>query len=57
MSREETPTLELRNVYRSFKQGSQTLEVLRGINLNIEKGEIVALIGRKIDDAANCRTA
>lgn len=45
MSREETPTLELRNVYRSFKQGSQTLEVLRGINLNIEKGEIVALIG------------
>ena len=45
MSREETPTLELRNVYRSFKQGSQTLEVLRGINLNIEKGAIVALIG------------
>ena len=45
MSREETPTLELRNVYRSFKQGSQILEVLRGINLNIEKGEIVALIG------------
>lgn len=39
MSREETPTLELRNVYRSFKQGSQTLEVLRGINLNIEKAK------------------
>lgn len=41
----ETPTLELKNVYRSFKQGTQTLEVLRGVNLDIEKGEIVALIG------------
>lgn len=39
------PTLELKNVYRSFKQGSQTLEVLRGISLDIEKGEVVALIG------------
>lgn len=39
------PTLELKNVYRSFKQGSQTLEVLKGINLDIEKGEVIALIG------------
>lgn len=39
------PTLELKNVYRSFKQGSQTLEVLRGVSLDIEKGEVVALIG------------
>lgn len=41
----KAPTLELKNVYRSFKQGSQTLEVLRGISLDIEKGEVVALIG------------
>lgn len=41
----QTPTLELKNLHRSFKQGSQTLEVLRGINLDIEKGEVVALIG------------
>ncbi len=41
----QTPTLELKNLHRSFKQGSQTLEVLRGIDLNIEKGEVVALIG------------
>lgn len=41
----QTPTLELKNLHRSFKQGSQTLEVLRGINLDIEKGELVALIG------------
>ena len=37
--------LELKNVYRSFKQGGQTLQVLRGVNLDIKKGEIVALIG------------
>lgn len=41
----KTPTLELKNVYRSFKQGSQTLEVLRGVDLDIERGEVIALIG------------
>ncbi len=41
----QTPTLELRNLRRSFKQGGQTLEVLRGIELDIAKGEVVALIG------------
>ena len=40
------PILELKNVYRSFKQGGQTLQVLRGVNLDIEKGEIVALVGQ-----------
>ena len=39
------PILELKNVYRSFKQGNQTLQVLRGINLDVEKGEIIALVG------------
>ena len=45
MSSEQTPTLELQNVFRSFKQGSQKLEVLRGVDLEIKKGEIVALVG------------
>ena len=41
----KAPVLELKNVYRSFKQGSQTLQVLREVNLDIEQGEVVALIG------------
>lgn len=45
MNNKSAPTLELKNVYRSFKQGSQTLEVLKGVNLDIEKGEVIALIG------------
>ena len=45
MSSEQTPTLELQGVYRSFKQGTQKLEVLRGVDLEIKKGEIVALVG------------
>ena len=45
MNKKSAPTLELKNIYRSFKQGSQTLEVLKGINLDIEKGEVIALIG------------
>lgn len=45
MSNKNTLTLELKNVFRSYKQGTQTLEVLRGVDLDIEKGEIVALLG------------
>ena len=41
----KAPVLELKNVYRSFKQGAQTLQVLREVNLELEKGEVVALIG------------
>ncbi len=37
--------LKLSDVKKSFKQGSQKLEVLRGVNLEIAQGEIVALIG------------
>ena len=41
----KAPVLELKNVYRSFKQGTQNIQVLHGVDLDIEKGEIVALIG------------
>lgn len=39
------PTLELKNVVKTFKQGSEKLEVLKGIDFAIMPGEIVALIG------------
>lgn len=45
MNNQKAPVLELKNVYRSFKQGGQSLQVLRGVDLDIDKGEIVALIG------------
>ena len=37
--------LELKDVRRSFKQGSETLQVLRGANLTVARGEVVALVG------------
>jgi lipoprotein-releasing system ATP-binding protein len=36
---------ELTDVRRSFVQGSVTIEVLRGVNLKIHEGELVALLG------------
>ena len=39
------PVLELKKITKSFKQGSQNLEVLRGIDLDIHAGEVVALLG------------
>lgn len=41
----KAPVLELKNVYRSFKQGTQNLHVLQGVDLELEKGEVVALTG------------
>jgi lipoprotein-releasing system ATP-binding protein len=40
-----TPTLELKKIKRSFKQGDETIQVLKGIDLKIAPGEIVALVG------------
>ncbi len=37
--------LELKNVTRSFRQGDKTLSVLKGADLQINRGEIVALTG------------
>ncbi len=37
--------VELIDVRRQFVQGDVTIEVLRGINLSVDKGELVALLG------------
>jgi lipoprotein-releasing system ATP-binding protein len=39
------PTLELRDVVRTYQQGGTKLPVLRGLSLTIAAGEIVALVG------------
>jgi lipoprotein-releasing system ATP-binding protein len=36
---------ELRDVRRSFTQGDVTIDVLRGVNLAVREGELVALLG------------
>lgn len=39
------PTLALRGVTRVFRQGERQLKVLRGIDLTLTRGELVALVG------------
>jgi putative ABC transport system ATP-binding protein len=34
-----------RNVHKTFRRGSERIEVLQGVNLEIGKGEFLALMG------------
>lgn len=37
--------LDVRDLRRSFSQGGETLEILKGVNMQIAEGEMVALVG------------
>jgi len=37
--------LELKNIYRTYTQGTATLEVFADANLSLKSGEVVALVG------------
>ena len=39
------PILSVRDLRRSFRQGDVVIEVLRGVDLDVQPGEIVALLG------------
>ena len=37
--------ISIKNLHKSYRMGSNSLHVLKGINLNIDKGELVAIMG------------
>jgi putative ABC transport system ATP-binding protein len=41
----KTPIIDIKAITRDFQLGSETVNVLKGIDLKIEKGEYVALMG------------
>ncbi|MCD6055227.1 MAG: lipoprotein-releasing system ATP-binding protein LolD [Gammaproteobacteria bacterium] len=45
MNDQQKPVLEAKNVVREFKEGPLSVSVLRGVNLSIQAGEQIAIIG------------
>ena len=39
------PFLQVTDLSKSFVLGNQTLEVLKGINLEVRRGELLAMLG------------
>lgn len=46
LAQQREPMLELRNVSHGYELGGRTLPVLRGVDLAVFPGEIVAIVGR-----------
>ena len=42
---ETRPIVEIRNVSKSYRRGSQTIPVLQDISFDISEGEFLALMG------------
>ena len=38
-------SIEVKNLYRSFKVGKETVDVLKNINISVEKGEFISIMG------------
>ena len=37
--------IQIKDLHKSYKMGSSSLHVLKGINLTVEEGELVAIMG------------
>jgi len=37
--------IEIKDLHKSYKMGKNSLHVLKGINFNVEEGELVAIMG------------
>lgn len=46
MSQNQTPLLEVKNLTREFPAGESTVQILKGITLEIYPGELVAIVGQ-----------
>ena len=40
-----TPLVQIRNVHKHFTRGSERIDVLKGVNLDIPQGDFLALMG------------
>ena len=40
-----SPMIQINNLHKSYKMGSSSLHVLKGIDLKIDEGELVAIMG------------
>jgi len=45
MSTEAPPLIQIKNVSRTFRRGSEEIHVLSGLNLEVKTGEFLALMG------------
>ncbi|HJV34878.1 ABC transporter ATP-binding protein [Geomonas sp.] len=45
MAASDTPIVQIRDLSKSYRRGSQVIPVLTGINFDISRGEFVALMG------------
>ncbi|QIC65082.1 MacB family efflux pump subunit [Acinetobacter schindleri] len=46
MSQQQQPLLEVKNLIREFPAGESTVQILKGVNLEIYPGELVAIVGQ-----------